>query len=574
MQQDNAEKNNHSNQLGPNYYDTIIIGSGVGSLSSAICLARAGQKVLVLEQHDVPGGWCHSFYLNGHRFTPGVHYIGLLEKGQSTNELYTGLGIANDIAFYKMNSKAFEHCWIGNERFDYPSDYNDFINALVKRFPEEEKNIRAYLKIVKNVGDQLKLIPKVRGFWQQITIPFRTKHMGKYAPFTLKRVMNWYIKNPLLKQFLGIQFGDHGLPPSKASFIMHAAIMDHYSSGGFYPMGGGGALVKAMTNKIKAHNGTVKTSASVKRILLDHSKRKKKAIGVELASGEQLFANRIISNADPGITYLNLVGKENISNKLHKRLKNTAYSCTSIMLFLTVDMDVKAAGLDSGNIWYMQNKDLDDVYNDMQRKDILSGDEFSGLFISCTTLKDPISFDGKHHTLEAITYINYDAFSDFKDEDRERSSAYLKFKEQLIEKFLNTLEKVVPGIRAHIVHKDLGTPITNEYYINSTKGNVYGTEKSLRYIGPFAYKAKSEIENLYMCGASIVSHGVAGAGYSGVQTAASILGCRQDDLIKPDDTQHIKIYDAEDATDYPDWMLKKMAVKKKRQELKEKSTLQ
>ena len=49
-------------------YDVIIIGSGVGGLSAAICLAREGKKVLVLEQHDVPGGWCHSFYLNGYRF--------------------------------------------------------------------------------------------------------------------------------------------------------------------------------------------------------------------------------------------------------------------------------------------------------------------------------------------------------------------------------------------------------------------------------------------------------------------------------------------------------------------------
>jgi phytoene dehydrogenase-like protein len=205
----------------------------------------------------------------------------------------------------------------------------------------------------------------------------------------------------------------------------------------------------------------------------------------------------------------------------------------------------------------------------MQQKDILTNDEFSGLFISCTTLKDPISFDGKHHTLEVITYINYEAFSAFKNEDKERSPAYLEFKEKLIDKFLNSLERVIPGVRSHIVHKNLGTPMTNEYYINSTEGNVYGTEKSLKYIGPFAYKSKSEIENLYMCGASIVSHGVAGAGYSGVQTAASILGCRQDDLIKPDDSQHLKIYDAEDDTNYPDWMLKKMEVKRKRQTLKD-----
>lgn len=81
--------------------DSVIIGSGAGGLSAAICLARSGQKVLVLEQHTVPGGWCHNFYLNGYRFSPGVHYIGLLEKGGSTRELYEGLGIANDLVFLR-----------------------------------------------------------------------------------------------------------------------------------------------------------------------------------------------------------------------------------------------------------------------------------------------------------------------------------------------------------------------------------------------------------------------------------------------------------------------------------------
>jgi phytoene dehydrogenase-like protein len=417
--------------------------------------------------------------------------------------------------------------------------------------------------LIRNVGRQLQLIPKVKGLWQQLTIPFRTKHMGKYSPFTLKRVINWHVKDPLLQNILNIQFGNHGLPPGKASFIMHAAIMCHYAEGGFYPMGGGGALVKAMTNKIKSHDGKVKTSASVKRILLEGEKDKK-AIGVELASGEKIFAKRIISNADPAITYFNLIGEEHLSKKILKKLNKTTYSCTSLMLFLTVDMDVKEAGLDSGNIWRIPNQNMDDSYADMQKKNILEGEEFSGMFISCTSLKDPISFDGRYHTLEAITYIHYDAFEKFKNEDVERSPEYLAFKEQIIQKFLVTLEKVIPGITAKIVHKDLGTPMTNEYYINSTEGSVYGTEKSLRHIGPFSYKPKTEIENLYMCGASVAAHGVTGAGYSGVQTAATILGCMQDDLLKEDKTQELRIFEAEDASNYPDWMLKKMEVKKLR----------
>ncbi|MEP0265591.1 NAD(P)/FAD-dependent oxidoreductase [Dokdonia sp.] len=542
-------------------FDTVIIGSGVGGLAAAICLSRAGQKVLVLEQHDVPGGWCHSFYLNGDRFTPGVHYVGLVGDGLSTSELYEGLGIANDMAFYRQNPDAFEHCWIGEERFDYPADFKLFEDRLIERFPHEKKNIIKYLKLVKNVGNQLGLIPKIKGLWQQITIPFRTKHMGKYSPFSLKRVLGWHIKDPLLQRILNIQFGDHGLAPAKASFILHAAIMHHYHMGGFYPMGGGGAIVKAMTNAIKAKEGIIKTSTAVQRILLDHTGKRKKAIGVELATGEHIFANRVISNADPGITYQKLIGEEHLSSKLKKKLHKTKYSCTSLMLFITVAMDVTTLGMDSGNIWRMPDKDMDDLYDDMQKKDLLEDKEFPGMFISCTTLKDPISFDGKHHTIEAITYINYDAFEDFKGEDIERSASYLKFKEQLIAKFFVTLEKVIPGISNHVVQKELGTPLTNKYYINSTRGSVYGTEKSLKHIGPFAYKSKSEIENLYMCGASIVSHGVAGASYSGVQTAASILGCRQDDLIKPSDDQHLRVFEAEDDTDYPDWMRKKIAMK-------------
>lgn len=123
-------------------YDTIVIGSGAGGLTTALCLARAGQKVLVLEQHYVPGGWCHSFYLNGYRFSPGVHYIGMLEKGESTSNLYESLGIANDLVFFKMNPLAYEHCWVGAERIDMPAGIDNLRESLSRRFPAEKKVYR------------------------------------------------------------------------------------------------------------------------------------------------------------------------------------------------------------------------------------------------------------------------------------------------------------------------------------------------------------------------------------------------------------------------------------------------
>ncbi|MFC4096914.1 phytoene desaturase family protein [Euzebyella saccharophila] len=556
----NSSKKDLSSQA---EYDAIIIGSGAGGLACAICLAREGKKVLVLEQHDVPGGWCHSFYLNGHRFTPGVHYIGRLAEGQTTNDLYRGLEMANDLVFFRMNPNGYEHVKIGDDRFDYPDSLDSLIDRLSKKFPKEKKNIAKYLKLTRTVSRELYSIPYFKGFWQKLIMPYKTKYFGKYALFSLSRVVGWHVKDPLLRKILNIQCGDHGTAPQKVPFLLHSAVMYHYIHGAYYPMGGGGALIKSMTKVIKNHGGEIRTSTAVSQILLQGEKQKK-AIGVQLENGEQLFAQHIISNADVGITYNQLVGTENLSKRLQIKLQNTTYSCTSIMLFLTVDMDLRKHGVDSGNIWQMPDRGPNDFYDEIHAEDITKGESFDGLFISCTTLKDPTGYDGKHHTLEVVTFVDYKTFEKFETNGKERSQAYLDLKERLMEKMVNGVNKAIPGIKDHIVHKELGTPLTNKYYINTTKGNVYGTEKRMKHIGPFAYRAKSEIENLFLCGSSILSHGVAGAAHSGVDTAARILGCTADELKKPRPDQKIRIYEAEDDSNYPEWLKKKIAAKKLR----------
>lgn len=538
-------------------FDTIIIGSGVGGLATALCLSRAGQKVLILEQHAVPGGWSHSFTLNGQRFSPGVHYMGLIDEGQSTNELYKGLGIANDLVFFRMNKNGYDHCIIGDKKFDFPAGIKNLELSLISQFPEEEKNIKEYLHLIKKVNEELQLIPTLKGFWQKITVPFRTKHFGKFALFTLKRVIDWHIKNPVLKAILNSQCGDHGLPPNKASFPVHCSAMNHYLEGGFYPMSGGAGIVKAMTNKIKSYDGIIKTQQTVSKILVKNNC----AYGIELTDGTQILSKIVVSNADPSTTFLKLVGGENSSKKLNKKLEKTKYSVTSLILFLTLDIDVTKLGIDSGNIWRFKDENIDQHFETLTKGDILAGDEFPALFFSCSTLKDPTSFNGRYFNFEAVTYVDYDSFKDFENMDDYHCPDYETFKKRIIEKFMNSIEKMIPNAKKHIVQVELGTPKTNQFYINSTRGNVYGTEKTLNQVGPFAYKNRTEIENLYLCGASTLSHGVTGATYSGIEAAARILNCTKDDLLIEDENQKLRIYDAEDQTTWPDWIHTKRADK-------------
>ena len=525
--------------------DTIVIGSGVGGLSAALCLARAGQKVLIIEQHKLPGGWCQSFSLKGYRFSPGLHYVGGLNKGGSLYNLYKGLGLANDLVFYRMNPSAYEHALIDGKRYDFPNEFNALVNSLSNFFPHEKEGIRKYLELVQTIGREIQLYSKLNGLGAKIVNLWKVRHLLMHHSRTVKSVCNKFINDRVLKKVINIQFGDHGLPPGKASFIIHCGVMYHYFHGGFYPRGGAGAIVRASLKAIKKYEGQIVTGQRVKQILLDEH-QKKTAIGVELENGEQIFAKRVVSNADPGKTFFDMVGANNLSQKLRNKLNHTTYSTSSLILFLTVEMDVRKVGLDTGNIWVMKgkNKNADEIFDELLHEDYSTPRGFPSFFVSCTTLKDPAHFNGKHHTLEVLAFSEYKRFKKF--EGKRDSKEYLELKEKIMDKFILSLEEILPGIGKNIVMRELGTPLSNAFYVNSTIGNIYGTEKNTRQVGLGAYRAETEIKNLYLCGASITAHGISGASYSGVETAAKIVNRKSTELLEPMAEQHINIVDLEE----------------------------
>jgi all-trans-retinol 13,14-reductase len=164
-----------------------------------------------------------------------------------------------------------------------------------------------------------------------------------------------------------------------------------------------------------------------------------------------------------------------------------------------------------------------------------------------------------HHTCEAFTFVDYAAFEKWSGSTHgSRPDDYEAEKEELAWKLFKKLEKHVPGISKHIACWSLATPLTNEHYINATQGNQYGISKSMRQVGPGAFPIKTEIEGLYMCGASTLSHGVAGATSSGLAAAKSILGCKTSDLFTQDGPE-IEIYPSEDIAAWPEHLQEKIA---------------
>ncbi len=511
-------------------YDVIIIGSGAGGLAAAVPLAQAGLSVIVYEQHEVPGGWTHSFILNNkYRFSPGVHYIGGIGPGGSMKKIYEGLGVSNDLSFYELNPNGYDHIMIANEQFDLPKGKENLSAKLKERFPHEEKGIDSYLNMVSKMIKTLQSLGDIETIGGAIKSISKTMPVIKWLFLSGQDLIDRYISDPLLKGILSAQSGDHGMPPSQVSAFVHAGITHHYFDGGYYPKGGAYTIPRAFIKALKRAGGEIRVKNPVEKILI----KDKKVIGIQLADGSEITAKYIISNADPETTFGKMIGRGHLSKKLNRKLNKVKYSISSLSLFFAVDMDLQAAGLDSGNYWLYDHEDLNRLYRMAQNGETLVLDEFPALFLTITTLKDPTKkIKEGHHTCEAFAFVGYNAFSKWSNEvSGKRSEDYQELKKNLAESMFKAIEKRIPGIREKVVYWNLGTPLTNEHYINTTRGNIYGIEKSRKQVGPGAFPIQTEFKNLLMCGASTLSHGIAGVTVSGLAAAAKILQCDRSYLL-------------------------------------------
>jgi phytoene dehydrogenase-like protein len=202
---------------------------------------------------------------------------------------------------------------------------------------------------------------------------------------------------------------------------------------------------------------------------------------------------------------------------------------------------------------------LDELYQQGLSDHALHTETPPMMFLTCTTLKDPTKMHSGHHTCEAFTFVGYDAFARWAGEKQgSRPIDYQALKEDLAWRMILGLEKRIPGLSKHIVFWDLGTPLTNQHYINATRGNLYGTAKRIKQLGPFGFSVQTEFENLFLCGASTETHGVAGVTSTGLAVARKILACSNADLLTQAGPE-LKIYPSEDPSQWPENLQKRIS---------------
>ncbi|WP_110241056.1 phytoene desaturase family protein [Nocardioides gilvus] len=511
------------------HWDAVVIGAGLGGLSTAAFLATNSQRVLVLEQHRVVGGnaQAHRPADTPYDFDVGVHHVGECEPGGRMRTLTDALGIGDQIEWLPLDPDGFSTITLPEVRFRVPVGWEAYVERLVATFPAEEAALRRCVGVLREVAAQVRA-PHTTGWSAGAKAALSSPTTLRWGRRRLAKLFDTCGLSPNARAVIAGESGGYALPPSKAPVAVHAGFLAHHlTSGAWYPRGGGQVLPARLTQTIQAHGGVVRTDVKVDRIMVEGGR----AIGVTLVDGTEIHAGAVVSNADPKRTYLGLVGREHLPPRLLRRAESWTMALPLFTVHLAVDIDLRER-LPNTTQWIHPDTDVEASYEAAYAGRI--GDRVPVLMTS-RTLKDPSGAQATPHGQSVLTLVavapsdrNTWALRAGGPSAGERYShhaGYLDAKERLTESVIDTACLVIPDLRAHIVHREAATPVTQERFTLATDGSAYGLELASRQIGRFRPDVKSPIPGLFLTGAGTRHlHGVVGTLYGGAGTAGAILG--------------------------------------------------
>lgn len=484
-------------KLSTSNYDAIIIGSGLGGLSCAAYLAKHGQKVLVLEKHNIPGGYATSFRRGAYTFDSTLHMIEAVGKGQSMAKFFEWCGVAESIDFLKI--KYFMRMILPEHDLRLPSgNLEGAINILEANFPQEKEGIRSlFREMIKIHQDIVKFLPQTAPMWQQLpTFPFRYRSLFPAMKKTLKQLLDKHLKSEKLKAILFVNYGYYGLPPSKVNMYPLIGNIGFLTEGAYYPKGGDQTIPDAFVNVIKRGNGEVLLESEVDKIIVENDEAK----GVVTAKGEKYFGKNIISNASTTHTLHKLLSMNSLPPKLLAKTDGMVPSISAFIVYLGLDESFKSTleDPDDHEIIVSETYNLDEDYE----WTLNSAFEKATYLITLHSNVDQSLARDNKFAASLIQLHPYSYWTKFEAAyNLKNKEEYNKEKDRLASILIKRAEKVLPNLSKHVEVIEIATPLTLKRYSGNFNGALYGWANTVKQFSPMDRGIKIPVKNLHLCSA-------------------------------------------------------------------------
>jgi phytoene dehydrogenase-like protein len=498
--------------------DIIIIGAGHNGLVTAYYLAKAGFKPLVLERREIIGGACVT-----EEFHPGFRCSALANStGPLLPQIVRDLQLErHSVELIKPNVRVF------SPNLDGPSitiyeDARRTADELAEVSVKDAKSYPDFVKTFARIGCALAPLllmtppnidnPTKGELWNLGKLGWGIRGLGRkdeyrllrYGPMAVADLAAEWFETELLRASVAARgiFGAFAGPWSagtSAALLLQAAADGHAIAPAAFVKGGMGALTQALARAATEAGAQIRTNAEVVSV----SVKDGKAAGVVLANGEEVPGWATVSNADPGVTLLELIDPGELEPSFLNKIRNYRAHGTVAKVHLALSALPRFTGLNdedaveklSGRIHIGPDIDyLERAFDAAKYGDFSPRPH---LDITIPSLTDPsLAPDGAH------VMSVHAQFAPYKLKDGDWNSR----REELGDTVVNVLSDYLPGLKKLIAARQVITPLDLEQTYGLSGGQIHHGEMSLDQL--FAFRPligwaryRTPIRGLYLCGA-------------------------------------------------------------------------
>jgi all-trans-retinol 13,14-reductase len=411
-----------------------------------------------------------------------------------------------------MDEHAVDKIIFDNDATEYclGQGYDNFINGLLKYFPDEKEGIQNYCDKIREICLKFPLynLRPGGGFNDKADV----------LEIDAKTFIDSVTSNERLREVLAGNNALYAGIPDRTPLYVHALVINSYIESSWKCVDGGSQISKALLQVIRSNNGELIRNAEVTRLVEEDGIIKY----AMLADGRKMLAKNYISNIHPART-LQITETEILKKAYVNRISSLENSCSSFTL----------------NLSFKKNSFRYFMYNYYYIKSgfVWKGHEYTeenwplgyALFMAPSS-RSPEYADG----VSILTYMRYEDVAQWADTKNtvamksSRGVSYDEFKKKKAEKLIEEVEKKFPGIRDCILNYYTATPLSYRDYIGTSDGSLYGVIKDYKNPLKTFLSPKTKIPNLFFTGQNLNLHGILGTSMSALVTCSSFLG---DDLV-------------------------------------------
>lgn len=450
-------------------WDVIVIGAGNGGLLAATTFANAGKKVLIIEKHNVPGGYATSFRRGRFEFEASLHELssyGVCPGAGSVRKMFEELGIHGKIDWCRIPD-AYRMITLSDpDKLDVTMPFG--VGAYIDKMEEYCPGSRAKMNKLFALGESLRNTADFLGSIESIDMDLVQDVFEDHLDFV--RVAS-YSTNEVLKaagipkrarDIFNAYWCYLGVDCDKLSFIHYMGLVDRYINfGAVCPKGRSHELSCAIQDRFEELGGTIYFNSFVDRIIIENGR----AVGVHVKDGDRTeYAETIICNSAPHNAIAKMIDPKDLPETAVRHTNARKFAGRGFTMFLGLDKSPDELGINE-HCYFIY-----DTANTVEQVRSMADIESNNAQATCCLNRAVPGCSPEGTTILYFTTLyTEDCWSKVKEEDYHRTKRYVA------NKMIDNFEKATgTHIREYIEEIEIASPATYARYADAPQGTIYG----------------------------------------------------------------------------------------------------